>query len=150
MSGVQDRSGGSESERATTDVDDEDEWEEDSVVSAEFVLMSDNKEPCPTCRSYDCEEQGGRACDLRKDINTLAAALRSVIKTKLDPDAVKTALVVLDQISPSSHHCPVCETPGVVRNNVVQVHFASVTQDRPCRASYGTVLGGVLVEKRGR
>lgn len=108
------------------------------------------RDPCPTCGSRDCDLQNGTTCTLRKNINTLAAALRSVIKTKLDPDAVKTALVVLDQITPSAHYCPVCGTPGVVRNNVVQVHFASVTHDRPCRASYGTVLGGVLVEKRGR
>lgn len=112
--------------------------------------MNDLQEPCPTCGSRDCDLQDGSACRLRKDLNSLAAALRSVIKSKLDPDKVKTALVVLEQIIPSTHFCPLCETPGVVRNNAIQVHFASVTDDRPCRASYGTVLGGVFVEKRVR
>lgn len=106
------------------------------------------RDPCPTCGSRDCDEQEGRACCLRKDLNSLVAALRSVIKTKLDPQAVKTALVIVEHIQPSSHYCPLCEKPGVVRNGAVQVHFASVTQDRPCDASYGTVIGGILMVKK--
>lgn len=108
------------------------------------------KESCPTCGRVECEKQGDTVCELVKNQNSLVAALRSVIKTKLDPDVVKTALIVLDQIAPSSHYCPLCQTPGVVRNNVVQVHFASVAQTRPCRASYKTVLGGVLWDGRVR
>lgn len=89
-------------------------------------------------------------CLTTKNVNTLVAALRAVVKTKLDPDTVKTALAVLEQIAPSPHYCPLCEKPGVVRNSVVQVHFASVTHDKPCRASYKTVMGGVIWEGKTR
>jgi hypothetical protein len=74
----------------------------------------------------------------------LVAGIRLIVKTKLDPDAVKTTLAIVEHVSPTGHACPSCGCPGVVRNNTVQVHFASVTHSRPCDASYKTVLGGVL------
>ena len=107
-------------------------------------------EPCPTCGRTDCVQQGDVVCELTKNQNSLVAALRLVVKTKFDRDAVKTALAVLEHISPSNHRCPTCEQPGVVRNNVVQVHFASVADTKPCPASYKTVLGGVVWDGKVR
>jgi hypothetical protein len=97
-----------------------------------------------------CDYQGSPSCELTKDKNSLVVALRLVIKTKLDPDAVKTALAIVEHVSPTPHTCPLCERPGVVRNNAVHVHFASVTHDKPCPASYQNVLGGVLWTGRTR
>lgn len=91
-----------------------------------------------------CDYRGSTSCELTRDKNSLVAALRLVIKTKLDPDAVKTALAIVEHVAPTSHYCPLCERPGVVRNNAVHVHFASVAHSKPCPASYKSVLGGVL------
>lgn len=107
-------------------------------------------EKCPTCGRDECEKQNGEICTLVTNQNSLVAALRLIVKTKFDRDAVKTALIVLDSIAGSSHRCPVCEATGVVRNNTVNVHFTKPTDDKPCQASYKTVLGGILWDGKVR
>lgn len=118
---------------------------------------------CPKCRreawdgggaiSVDvCVKTDGDTCALVVNQNSLIAALKSVIRsvviTTENKLIVRTALAVVEHVTPSSRACPKCAKPLVVgQRNVISVHHASNADQRPCPASYGTVLGGFLLEK---
>lgn len=102
---------------------------------------------CPTCGHADCVVQGDALCESRKHVNSLVAAVKLLVKSSPDVDSVKMALVVVEHATPSSSRCPHCGQPGVVRNGAVNVHFASTFHDKPCFASWKTVVGGVLWDK---
>jgi len=97
-----------------------------------------------------CEFTGGVTCVLTMNQNSLIEGVKAMVKMVKSPTreemlAMRTVLAVVEQVRPSSTSCPSCATPLVVSRTKVAVHFAKSDDQRPCPASYGTVLAGFLM-----
>jgi hypothetical protein len=92
-----------------------------------------------------CLAEHGLACRLAAHAASLAAALRSLARQPTDNAVRRTSLAVLESITGEVHTCPLCEVPGVVVGGVIKPHFAKAADPRPCRASYGKAIAGVLM-----
>lgn len=95
-----------------------------------------------------CVDSGDDMCSLVAQRNTLVAVVRSLLADRSDDKAVRrTAQILLEQIVPSGTSCVLCGRTSVVRDGATSVHFARVTDTRPCPASFRRVVGGLLLEK---
>lgn len=108
----------------------------------------------PVCTGDDsgvsldrCHQQGGQICRLIKDQNSLVAAVKLLAKKKCDEATTRTVLAIVEEIQPTTA-CPICESPGQVNKGTVKVHFAKPSDERPCGASYHSVIGGLLQVKK--
>lgn len=118
-----------------------------------------SREFCPTCTrakwlgtngpitERECPSQNSPSCKLATQRNSLAAALRKLIASACDAPTRRACLVVLESVFPSSHVCPMCGQSGVVVKSEVRIHFPSNKDTVPCKASFGTVLGGILLTR---
>lgn len=114
--------------------------------------MREESNKCPTCGRQSGDKDGAcrgdETCGLTRDVNSLLVVCRrlaSACQSSMDRPEFIAALAVMESISPS-RSCPLCGQNSV-RDGVVSVHFANVTDTRPCEASYGSVVGGFLIKK---
>lgn len=76
----------------------------------------------------------------QKLVNALRAVILSHNKT-----SVVAAALVLEEVCGVSTDCPKCQRSNSVAKGYVKIHFARVTDARPCSASFKNVVGGILL-----
>lgn len=93
-----------------------------------------------------CDVMNGTVCRLVNEKNTLVATMRFLLKNPNDTAVRRTAAVLTEDIAPASNACPLCNEPYVVRDRYVKVHYAKVSDAKPCPASFKNTASGVILK----